>query len=185
MIDISNKHVPTFKCVIFGDGGVGKTTFVNRLNTGKFVNEYNPTIGLEVHPLTFNYQSQHSPNENGYVVFNCWEYAGKQKYQHDENLEGCLVDVDCAIIMCDNYYESLHNVGMWLDKIKHLDIPKIIVRTKYDEPQRRFIKYNLNKYVKNIKTKCIDISTKSKHNIDEPFILLSEMLLHTKIDYFI
>jgi GTPase SAR1 family protein len=36
-----------------GTGGTGKTTFVKRHLTGDFEKKYEPTIGVEVHPLDF------------------------------------------------------------------------------------------------------------------------------------
>ena len=33
-------EIPTFKCVLVGDGGVGKTTFVKRHITGEFEKKY-------------------------------------------------------------------------------------------------------------------------------------------------
>ena len=39
----------TFKVLLVGDGGVGKTTFCERLSTGNFTKEYNPTLGCDVY----------------------------------------------------------------------------------------------------------------------------------------
>ena len=36
-------NIPTFKLVLIGDGGVGKTTFVKRHVTGDFQKPYIPT----------------------------------------------------------------------------------------------------------------------------------------------
>ena len=41
--------IPTFKLVLVGDGGVGKTTFVKRHERGEFEKKYVSTIGVEVH----------------------------------------------------------------------------------------------------------------------------------------
>ena len=43
--------VATFKFVLVGDGGTGKTTFVKRHLTGEFEKKYVATLGVEVHPL--------------------------------------------------------------------------------------------------------------------------------------
>lgn len=38
---VANKgDIPTFKCILVGDGGTGKTTFVKRHITGEFEKKY-------------------------------------------------------------------------------------------------------------------------------------------------
>lgn len=54
----SQAQVPTFKCVLIGDGAVGKTTFVKRHLTGEFEKKY---IGIRLcqfaYDLTFDTSS--------------------------------------------------------------------------------------------------------------------------------
>lgn len=57
--------IPTFKCVLVGDGGTGKTTFVKRHMTGEFEKKYVATLGVEVHPLVFH-------TNRGAIRFNVW-----------------------------------------------------------------------------------------------------------------
>jgi GTP-binding nuclear protein Ran len=57
--------VPTFKLVLIGDGGVGKTTFVKRHLTGEFEKKYVATVGAEVHPMDFT-------TNRGKLIFNVW-----------------------------------------------------------------------------------------------------------------
>ncbi|XP_044437051.1 ras-related protein Rab-12 isoform X3 [Triticum aestivum] len=64
---------PTFKLILVGDGGTGKTTFVKRHVTGEFEKKYESTIGVEVRPLDF--QTSH-----GKIRFYCWDTAGQEKF---------------------------------------------------------------------------------------------------------
>ena len=65
--------MPTFKLVLVGDGGVGKTTFVKRHKTGEFEKKYVATVGAEVHKMDFT-------TDRGPIVFNVWDTAGQEKY---------------------------------------------------------------------------------------------------------
>ena len=51
----------------------GKTTFVKRHLTGEFEKKYEPTIGVEVHPLDFT-------TNRGKIRFYCWDTAGQEKF---------------------------------------------------------------------------------------------------------
>lgn len=64
--------VPTFKVVLVGDGGVGKTTFVKRHISGEFEKRYIATMGVEVHPLKFF-------TNFGPIIMNVWDTAGQEK----------------------------------------------------------------------------------------------------------
>ena len=47
--------MPTFKCVLVGDGGTGKTTFVKRHLTGEFEKKYVGMSTIVLHSLTLSY----------------------------------------------------------------------------------------------------------------------------------
>lgn len=64
--------VAKFKLVMIGDGGVGKTTFVNRHRTGEFDKIYEPTKGVNVSNIPFF-------TDHGPILFEIWDTAGQEK----------------------------------------------------------------------------------------------------------
>ncbi|KAH1124569.1 hypothetical protein GLYMA_06G070700v4 [Glycine max] len=104
---------PSFKLVIVGDGGTGKTTFVKRHLTGEFEKKYEPTIGVEVHPLDFF-------TNCGKIRFYCWDTAGQEKFGGLR--DGYYIHGQCAIIMFDVTARLTYkNVPTW-----HRDLCRFI-----------------------------------------------------------
>ena len=68
-------NISTFKLVLVGDGGIGKTTFVKRHLTGEFEKKYIATLGVGVHPLVFH-------TNQGAICFNVWDTAGQENFGH-------------------------------------------------------------------------------------------------------
>ena len=61
---MTESHI--FKLVLIGDGGVGKSTFLNRHLTGQFENKYVPTRGVDV-------QIYNLYTSRGLIVLNIWD----------------------------------------------------------------------------------------------------------------
>ena len=98
-------NLPTFKLVLIGDGGVGKTTFTQRHATGHFQKTYVPTKGAVVTDVQFN-------TTHGSLILNIWDTAGQEKFGE---LRDCYyIDAHCAIIMFDlTNRDSYRNVAKW------------------------------------------------------------------------
>ena len=68
-----NMAIPQFKIVMVGGGGVGKSAFLERHISGGFRKHYQPTLGVEVHPMLFH-------TNYGPIKFNMWDCAGQEKF---------------------------------------------------------------------------------------------------------
>ncbi|CAH9117693.1 unnamed protein product [Cuscuta europaea] len=144
---------PSFKLVIVGDGGTGKTTFVKRHLTGEFEKKYEPTIGVEVHPLDFS-------TNLGKIRFYCWDTAGQEKFGGLRN--GYYIHGQCAIIMFDVTARLTYkNVPTWHRDLCRVceNIPIVLCGNKVD--------------VKNMQVKAKQVTFHRKKNLQYYEILCS------------
>ncbi|MQM19757.1 hypothetical protein Taro_052769 [Colocasia esculenta] len=70
---------------LHGWSTAGKTMFVKRHLTGEFDKKYEPTIGVEVHPLNFF-------TNCGKIRFYCWDTVGPEKLGGGGLRDGCYCD---------------------------------------------------------------------------------------------
>merc|ERR1712159_548868 len=164
------QQIPTFKLILVGDGGTGKTTFVKRHVTGEFEKKYIATIGVEVHPLTFHTNA-------GLICFNVWDTAGQEKFGGLR--DGYYIQGQCAIIMFDVTSRiSYKHVGLWyrdLDRVCE-SIPIVLVGNKVDVKERKVKVKQINFHRKK-NLNYYDISAKSNFNYEKPFLSLAKKLV--------
>lgn len=126
-----NVEIPTFKCVLVGDGGTGKTTFVKRHLTGEFEKKYVATLGVEVHPLIFH-------TNRGPIRFNVWDTAGQEKFGGLR--DGYYIQGQCAVIMFDvTSRVTYKNVPNWHRDLVRVceNIPIVLCGNKVDIKDRK------------------------------------------------
>ncbi|ORY37808.1 GTP-binding nuclear protein-like protein Ran [Rhizoclosmatium globosum] len=166
----SQPGVPTFKLVLLGDGGTGKTTFVKRHLTGEFEKKYEATMGANVHPLTFH-------TNFGPICFNTWDTAGQEKFGGLR--DGYYINGHCDIIMFDVTaritYRSVPNWHRDLTRVTD-NIPIVLCGNKCDVKDRKVKAKNITFHRKK-NLQYYDLSAKSNYNFEKPFLWLARKLV--------
>lgn len=149
-----------YKIALVGSGECGKTTWVNKLLTGKFDKKYVSTLGVEVHPITLQ-------TNKGLITFNIWDCAGQGKYAGLS--DGYYILSQGAIVMyqgnsaasherVDSYMEALDRVCTK----NNICIPKVIVASKSE--------LGVGNYCD------VEMSIKNEINIWEPLLELARKI---------
>ena len=159
----------TFKLVLVGDGGVGKTTFVKRHETGEFEKKYIATLGVEVHRLVFH-------TNRGPICFNVWDTAGQEKFGGLR--DGYYIQGQCAIIMFDvTARVTYKNVPNWHRDLVRVceNIPIVLCGNKVDIKDRK-VKAKAIVFHRKKNLQYYGISAKSNYNFEKPFLWLARKL---------
>jgi len=162
--------MPTFKLILIGDGGTGKTTFVKRHLTGEFEKKYVPTLGVEVHPLTFH-------TNCGPICFNVWDTAGQEKFGGLR--DGYYIQGNAAIILFDVTSRMTYkNVPNWHRDVVRVceNIPIVLCGNKVDLKDRK-VKAKQITFHRKRNLQYYDISAKSNYNFEKPFLWLARKLV--------
>ncbi|KAK3940060.1 ras family-domain-containing protein [Diplogelasinospora grovesii] len=161
---------PTFKLVLVGDGGTGKTTFVKRHLTGEFEKKYMATLGVEVHPLGFS-------TNFGQIQFDVWDTAGQEKFGGLR--DGYYINGQCGIIMFDVTSRITYkNVPNWHRDLTRVceNIPIVLCGNKVDVKERK-VKAKTITFHRKKNLQYYDISAKSNYNFEKPFLWLARKLV--------
>ncbi|KAK4237143.1 ras family-domain-containing protein [Achaetomium macrosporum] len=163
-------QIPTFKLVLVGDGGTGKTTFVKRHLTGEFEKKYMATLGVEVHPLGFT-------TNFGQIQFDVWDTAGQEKFGGLR--DGYYINGQCGIIMFDVTSRITYkNVPNWHRDLTRVceNIPIVLCGNKVDVKERK-VKAKTITFHRKKNLQYYDISAKSNYNFEKPFLWLARKLV--------
>jgi GTP-binding nuclear protein Ran len=161
--------IHSFKIVLLGDGGCGKTTLMRRFETGEFEKRYIATLGVEVTPLIFK-------TNRGIIKYSIWDTAGQEKFGGlKSDYYQCA---DLAIIFFDVTSRiTLKNVRQWEREFKTVcpNAPIIFVGNKADIIDRKVKREEIQSRF--IGQWYFDISAKSNYNFDKPFLQAAKLLL--------
>ncbi|MFX1258522.1 MAG: Rab family GTPase [Promethearchaeota archaeon] len=157
----------TVKIIVSGDGGVGKTSFLNRLIHDKFDTNSKLTKGIDF----FSKEIQINGFEYNFIM---WDFAGQNQFKRllSDFVDGSLA----AFVLFDlSRFKTLENVEEWIKKLSDYgDIPAFILGNKNDQINYDNHKY-FDDYVLELTRKYnniigyLRISSKTGYNVKKAF----------------
>jgi len=166
-----------YKICIFGDGGVGKTTLVNRYLTGLFKDKTEITIGADFFVKLIEI--------NGIKVkLQIWDFAGEERFRFI--LPSYIIGSSGCIFMFDiTRFTSFQNVDEWMNVFNKglqrqtLDIPIIMVGGKLDRNEERVVTSEVAQemVVAQSFSDYIECSSKTGQNIESIFLKITQIIM--------
>ncbi|KAF4079185.1 hypothetical protein AMELA_G00190160 [Ameiurus melas] len=119
-----NEQIPDFgeavyNVVMVGNSSVGKTSFIKRIQTGQFTQDYGATIGVDTFVETVRFGSRT-------VKLYVWDTAGQERYhsitkQVFHKAQGLLLMYDITSS------QSFHAVRAWISQVQENANPDVIL----------------------------------------------------------
>ena len=166
----------SFKIIIVGDSGVGKSCLSIKATRNYFEDFYSPTVGFEF--LTFNVKV-----DEKIVKLQIWDTCGQEVYR--SLISSFYRSASLAIIVysIDNE-ESFNNIEKWLNDVKSQSNPNVkifLIGNKADlEDKRKVARIEGEKFYNDHKLNYfIETSAKTGFNVQNVFIKAAKELYLT------
>ncbi|MFX1568794.1 MAG: Rab family GTPase [Promethearchaeota archaeon] len=166
-----------FKIVVVGDGGVGKSTMVQRLTTGQFIPQ-KITIGTDL--ATYDVQIDNKFD----VRLQIWDFAGERRFRlflpnYSRGATGCLLCYDItrrtSFDSLEEWYNIVNNNAddpIFILVGEKLDLADIRRTVEYEDANEFKEKYNIGFF--------FETSSKSGENNKMIFETLTRSILRKK-----
>ena len=170
----------SFKLIVIGDCGVGKSCLTSRATTNLFDDGYSTTLGFEF--VTFNVKI------NGKIIkLQIWDTCGQETYR--SLITNFFRSASLAIVVyAINSKESFENIEMWMRELRihsSPDVKLFFFFYKVDlENERKITKEQGENFAKINKLKLfIESSAKTGFNAQKIFIKAAKILYDEHIKY--
>tara|TARA_Y100000389_G_scaffold192566_1_gene220168 strand:- start:1744 stop:2268 length:525 start_codon:yes stop_codon:yes gene_type:complete len=159
-----------------GDGGVGKTTYINRLVNGAFEERYNSTIGYNHRYIAGEGELGEDASLPTRCSFNIFDFAGQERYGLLDQFSKEGIDIDVYFVFFQTTSKlSFKNCDNWISEIRKFqpNATILLIESKIDEPTRKVSRSDIEEYLdKRSIIKCIRISAKTSYNRNKPFLYI-------------
>jgi len=130
------KYDFSFKMIVIGDAGVGKSCLTNRASKNKYTSDYSPTVGFEFLTFTTNI-------DNKIIKLQIWDTCGQEVYR--SLITNFYRNASLAMLVyAINSRESFLHINQWLKEVRiqsHPDVKIILIGNKKDLDDERTVTY--------------------------------------------
>ena len=149
------------KIIFCGDAGVGKTSIINSIMGQKFVEDYEPSIGVDFFSKTIRYKGR-------LIKLQIWDSAGQEKFKSliPNYIRGSSLIFVIFDVSKKMSYDHLTDWIQFITNIENNSVI-IIVGNKIDlKNDREVNKEEAEKFCKENKYEYFEVSAKEGTNID-------------------
>ena len=171
-----------FKCIVVGDGGVGKTALTIRFSKGFFTEDYKMTIGVDFHVKTISIDTE----EEGpiKVKLQIWDTGGQERFSSIRPMyyRGSLGGL---LIFDLTSYESFEHLPQWIEEVRaniKSEIPLLLVGNKSDLINERTLSNEeINSFTQKFNLYYMETSAKTGEGVGDCFYILACLMVGSGI----
>jgi len=178
--DDYSRYDLSFKMIIVGDAGVGKSCLITKASKGVFDENYSATLGFEF--MTFNVKL-----DEKVIKLQIWDTCGQEIYK--SLISSFYRNATLAMIVYSiDSRETFNNIKVWLKEIKlqsNPDIKIFLIGNKADLEDNRQVKIDEATQLKNENgfNYFSEASAKTGLNTQQVFIDAAKLLYKEHLKY--
>jgi small GTP-binding protein len=163
----------SYKIVVLGNSGVGKSSIIQHLLSGTFLKDGGPTCGADFHSFSFEVDGQTAKLQ-------IWDTAGQERFRaiskaYFRNAVGAVLVFDLASP------ESFEDLAGWLQDLETLATPNaciILAANKKDlENERKVGSAEVKAFAERHHLEVLETSAASGENVTLAFQRLTQEIL--------
>ena len=174
----------TYRIVIIGESGVGKSSLLSQFVYNKFVEEYITTIGIDVGFKRVTVLASNGESKN--VLLRLFDTGGQKRFENitehyqSSSTDGLVVVFDITNISTFERAETLIRRAREISPLGD-SLPILLVGNKIDLARMRCVSLSkVNTLIQNESCAYIETSAKEDQKVEEIFRTILDLILETQ-----